>query len=121
MRMSQKREEWGLFDFEGIEPVAAEIDKARDLFVEALKTDTLPEQSKLSDQALKLAYSAGEQLSHFHAELFLVRRKQSNGFSKRQIGCLIDITNTSDGYRQRLREGFDFAYLPIPWRSVEPK
>ncbi len=121
MRINQKREEWGLYDFDGIEPVATEVDKARDLFVEALKTDELPAQHKLAEQALQVAFNAGEQLSHFHAELFLARRRQSNGFSKRMIGCRIDIANTSEGYRQRLREAFDFAYLPISWRAVEPK
>ena len=39
MRINQKREDWGLFDFDGFEPIAAEIDKARDLFIEAVKAD----------------------------------------------------------------------------------
>src|SRR5262245_8886801 len=47
MRINQKREEWGLYDFDGIEPVAAEINKARDFFVEALKADSAADLNKL--------------------------------------------------------------------------
>ncbi len=121
MRINQKREEWGLFDFEGVEPVAAEIDRARDLFVEALKADAPPDQTRLAEQALQVAFTAGEQLSHFHAELFLNRRRQAHAFSKRPIGCRIDVMNGSEAYRARLKEAFDFVYLPVPWRMVEPK
>jgi len=120
-RINQKREDWGLFDFEGIEPVAAEIDKARDLFVDALKADSVPEQSRIAEQALKFAFLAGEQLTHFHADLLLSRRKQSRAFSKRIIGCTIDLGNQSEAYRRRFREAFDFAHLPIAWRAVEPR
>jgi GH35 family endo-1,4-beta-xylanase len=121
MRMSQKREDWGLFDFEGFQPVAAEIDRARDLFVEAVKEDDFAAQFRTAEKALQLAINAGEKLSHFHAEIFLSRRKQSHAFSRRTIGCTLDPRITSDAYRQSLKDGFDFAHLPISWRVLEPK
>lgn len=121
MRINQKREDWGLFDFDGVEGVSAEIDEARDLMVEALKADDGVKQTRVAGEALRLAVSAGERLSLFHADIFLTRRKQAHAFSRRTIGCAIDIGNTSEAYRQRLKEAFDFAYMPIPWRSVEPK
>lgn len=121
MRISQKREEWGLFDFDGFEPVAAEIDKARGLFVEALKTDAPADQTRIAERALQTAILSGEQLSHFYAELFLTRRKQAHAFSKRAIGCTVDIAKTSDEYRQALHANFDYAYLPISWCELEPK
>lgn len=121
MRISHKREEWGLFDFDGVEPVAEEIEKARRLFVQALTADTVEDQYRLAEQSLEVAIIAGEQLSHFHAELFLTRRKQAKAFGKRVIGCMIDPTNTSEAYRKRLAGAFDFAFLPLPWREVEPK
>jgi len=121
MHINQKREDWGLFDFEGVEPVSADIDKARDLMVEALKTDEPAKQAAVAGEALKVAMAAGERLSLFHADIFLSRRKQAHAFSRRSIGCAIDLNNTTEAYRQRLREAFDFAYLPIPWRIVEPK
>lgn len=121
MRMSQKREDWGLFDFDGFQPVAAEIDRARDLFVEAIKQDDFAEQFRLAEKALQLSIVAGEKLSHFHADIFLSRRKQNHLFSRRTLGCTLDPRNTSDTYRQLLKDGFDFAHLPIPWRLLEPK
>ena len=121
MRIAQKREDWGLFDFDGIEPVAAAIDKARDLFVEAMKTDSLEQQAKIADESLQLAIVAGEQLSQFHASIFLARRKQTRQFTRRTIGCSVDLANTSDAYRAKLRESFDYVCLPIPWQMVEPK
>lgn len=121
MRINQKREEWGLFDFDGIEPVADEITKARDLFVEALKADEDREQTRLAEQALQLAFIAGEQLTHFHADLFLNRRRQSLGFGKRNVGCTVELSNATEAYRIRFKEGFDYAYLPLSWRVLEPK
>ena len=120
-RINQKREDWGLFDFEGVEPVAAQIDKARDLFIVALCADTPVEQSKAAEEALKVAFVAGEQLSQFHADLFLARRKQSPGFTKRVFGCTIDLHNNAEEYRERFKESFDFAYIPVPWGMIEPK
>ncbi|MBI4580130.1 MAG: endo-1,4-beta-xylanase [Planctomycetes bacterium] len=121
MRINQKREDWGLFDFGGFQPVAAEIDRARDLFVAAIKEDDAASQFRIAEKALQLAVVAGERLSHFHADIFLTRRKQSHAFSRRTIGCTVDPTSTSDAYRQHLKDGFDFAHLPIPWRLLEPK
>jgi len=120
-RINHKREDWGLFDFEGVEAVAAGIEKARDVFIEALKLDDLAAQTKVAENALKAAILAGEQLSLFHADIFLTRRKQSHAFTRRTIGCSVDLGNTSDVYRQRLQEAFDFAQMAIPWRLVEPK
>ena len=121
MRMSHKREEWGLFDYEDAAPVGVEMDRARDLFVEALKADSHPEQSELAGQALAVGFNAGEALTRFHAELFLERRKQARAFTRRTFGCTIDPSNTSEAYRERLVEAFDFVHLPIPWRMLEPE
>jgi GH35 family endo-1,4-beta-xylanase len=120
-RINQKREDWGLYDFEGTEAVIGQVDKARDLFIEALKTDGLVEQSRVAHEALKLAMIAGEQISHFHADLFLTRRKQSHGFTRRTIGCAIDLASENETYRERLKEAFDYAHLPVPWRLIEPQ
>lgn len=121
MRISQKREDWGLFDFDGFQQIAAEIDSARDLFIEALKDDDFSRQFRTAEKALQVAIVAGEKLSHFHAEIFLTRRKQSRAFTRRTIGCTIDPTNTTEAYRQALKDGFDFIQMPISWRLLEPK
>ena len=121
MRISLKREDWGLFDFEGVEPVTAEIERGRDLLVEALKADTPEQQAQLGNESLAAAVSAGEKLSHFHASIFLARRKQIHAFTRRTFGCTVDLANTTDEYRKALKANFDYVFLPLPWRAVEPK
>jgi len=121
MRINQKREDWGLFDFDGVEEIVGEIYQARDLFIEAMKTDSPADKSVIAEKALKAAIIGSEKLSHFHADIFLNRRKQTHAFSKQTIGCAIDVTNTTEGYRKILSEGFDYAYLSMPWSMVEPK
>ena len=120
LRISLRREEWGLFDFEGMDALSTEINKSRDLFVESLKANTPDKQSALGNQALALSMVAGEKLSHFHADILLSRRKQMHAFTRNTFGCAVDVTNTADAYRQALRVGFDFAYIPIPWSAIEP-
>ncbi|MCL2330565.1 MAG: endo-1,4-beta-xylanase, partial [Phycisphaerae bacterium] len=121
MRINQKREDWGLFDFDGFEAIATEIDNARDLLIEAVIEDDFSKQHKMACKALQMAVMVSDRLSHFHAELFLARRKQMNGFTKRTIGCSIDPRNTMDVYKQLVKVGMDFVHLPISWRSLEPK
>ena len=121
MRISLKREDWGMFDFEGVEALNAEYEQGRDLLVEALKADSIAQQCVLGDKALQIAVQAGERLSRFHAEMFLARRKQIHAFTRRTIGCAIDPANGAEPYRQALKENFDFLYLPLSWRILEPK
>ncbi|GMU21243.1 MAG: hypothetical protein AMXMBFR13_13360 [Phycisphaerae bacterium] len=121
MRINQKREDWGLFDFEGIEKVSSELEKARDLLVDALKADDGAQQAVTANAALQMAVVGGERLSLFHADIFMARRKQAHAFSRRTLGCTVDLANSVEAYRQRFRECFDFAYLPMHWRVIEPK
>lgn len=121
MRISLKREDWGLFDFDGVESLNSEYEAGRDLLVEALKAGSPSEQSQLGDKALQVAVSMGEKLSRFHAELFLARRKQIHAFTRRTLGCTVDLLNGAETYRQAIKDSFDFAHLPIPWRTLEPK
>ena len=45
-RINQKREDWGLYDYDGVETISEQIDKARDLFIRALQYDALAEQAR---------------------------------------------------------------------------
>ena len=101
MRISLKREDWGLFDFEGIEPLNAEYEIGRDLLVDALKADSPVQQSQLGDKALQVAIQMGEKLSRFHAELFLARRKQIHAFTPPNAG----VHHRSNQRRGRLSTG----------------
>jgi len=120
LRISLRREEWGLYDFEGMDALAAEIDKSRDLFVEALKADTPQQQSVLGNRSLQAGMVAGEKLSRFHADILLTRRKQMHAFVRNTFGCAVDTGNSAEGYRTALRSACDFAYISIPWSEVEP-
>jgi endo-1,4-beta-xylanase len=121
LRIAQKREDWGLYDFEGSEDISARVDKARDLLIEAFKADSGAEAARYGDDALREAVVAGEELAQFHAEIFLRRRVQSDALGRQTVGCVIDPDNTGEIYQKRFLEGFDFATLPVYWRDIEPK
>jgi hypothetical protein len=121
MRISQKREDWGLFDFVGVEPITCKIDEARELFISALQNADSPKAADLAEQGLHLALPAGEELSLFHADIFLSRRKAAGQFGRRTCGCVLNAQVASETYRRRLLEAFDFVTLPTVWRQIEPK
>jgi len=117
MRISHKREDWGLYDFPEGATVYEEIDAARRLLVEALTAPDDAAAARHGDGALAAAVKAGEAVSSFHADVFLQRRQ----FGKRTLGCRIDPSQNTDVYVQRLIEAFDFAVVPLCWSAMEPK
>lgn len=122
LRIDHKREEWGLFDYPGIDALNAELDEARASFVAALQSADDPARAAAyAEHSLEASMRVGDRMSLFHAEIFLGRRRQTRAFNRRPFGCLIDTTNTAEAYRKRLREAFDFAHLPVTWRDIEPK
>ncbi len=121
MRIDQKREEWGLFDYPGTEELSAQLKRARDCFVAALQGVSPGEVAQWADEALRASIILGERLSLFHADVFLNRRRQTHAFNRRPFGCMLDPANTTEPYRRRVREAFDFVSLPMLWRSIEPK
>jgi hypothetical protein len=121
MRLSVKREEWGLFDYSGMDEIAARIDAARDAFVSALQTVEDPEKTaRLADESLKHGLAAGEEMSHFHADVFIGRRQQSGGFGRPFLGVSAPVGNTSPTLARRIAEVFDFVRLPFIWREIQP-
>ena len=121
MRISQKREDWGLYDFEGTDEIAHDIDASRDKLIEGLQADKPEDAASISEAGLVLSLNASERLTAFHAEIFLNRRKQIGGFPRRLLGAGIDISCTNDSYRKRLLDAFDYVHVPINWREVEPR
>ena len=121
MRTELKREDWGLFDLEGFAQLDAGIVRARNLLIEALKADNEAAAAGIADKALALAVLKGEEMSLYHAEIFLRRRCQMGGFNRRLFGCWADLGAGSDVYRRRLINAFDFVTVPLPWRFIEPK
>lgn len=122
MRLAQKREDWGLFDYKDAGEINDEFLAARDKFIESLKADDPAEAASLADECLDEAVTLGEKIALFHAEIFLTRRRASNmSVARTGFGCTIDLLSTSEDYRQRVQETFDFISVPIPWKHVEPK
>ena len=119
-RISQKIEDWGLLDYEGTEPIVAQVQEARELLIKALQADSPADMAALGDQALARAVQASEALSRFHAEVFLERRKQTGGFPRRVFGCSIDLDKPTELAHKRLSGAFDFVTVPFVWRDIEP-
>lgn len=121
MRISLKREEWGLFDYSGMDEIAAQIDQARDLFLAALQnSEDSRAAARLADQSLAVGLAASESMSRFHASVFLSRRLQGGGLPRNYLGIAL----TPDGSRpplERFKDVFDFVRVPFVWRRIQPK
>lgn len=120
MRISLKREEWGLFDYPGMDSLAADIDRARELFLDALSNvEDGPRAARLADSSLELSLQAGDRLSMFHANVFLQRRRQAAGFSKPFLGASLGAP--APPILSTLKEALDFVRLSFRWRDIQPK
>lgn len=121
MRVSVKREEWGLYDYSGMEAISADIDRARDAFIAALQHIDAPEKAaRLADEALAVGLTAGEAMSRFHATVFLSRRRQTGGFAKPYLGVSIPPAFRNAVLARKLTETFQFARVPLVWREIQP-
>ena len=122
MRISCKREEWGLFDFPGMEDVSKQIDEARDLFITALEhRDSDDDATEAAEQALNHAMWASDALTRFHAAVFLRRRHQSNGFGHPFLGAAVPGHLPDPGICRQLAGNLDYVRLPFTWRHIQPK
>ncbi|MBI4717608.1 MAG: endo-1,4-beta-xylanase [Planctomycetes bacterium] len=120
LRISQKLEDWGLLDFEGAQGILGDVERAREVLIQALQADTPAEAAERGEKALSLAVQASETLARFHSEAFLVRRQQTGALPRRLFGCGIHLDRPSDAARQKLLSAFDFVTVPITWREIEP-
>lgn len=120
MRLNHKLEEWGMAEYAGAAELIAKVDEGRDLLIKALQADTPAEAAATGDEALRVAVKTSEELTRYHAEVFLKRRSQTGGFGKRTFGCSVHLDEPTETLRKRLRQTFDFVTLPIIWRDVEP-
>ncbi|MBL8880602.1 MAG: endo-1,4-beta-xylanase [Phycisphaerales bacterium] len=122
MRISLKREEWGLFDYSGMEEISASIDQARDSFVAAMEAQPdVSAVARLSDRSLEQSVLASERMSRFHASVFLGRRHQSGGFSRQFLGAAAPPVANKTALLRRAAEVIDFLRIPMTWRELQPK
>ena len=122
MKIVQKQEDWNLFDFPKAEKFQQSFHESQELFAEALgKLDQPAEAAKLADRSLALALELSEQISVFHGDLLLNRRRQANQFARHIIGCRVDPRVQNQKYRDTLTSSFDYAVLPMPWKHLQPE
>ncbi len=121
MKIVQKQEDWNLFDFPKTEKFQTTFREAQGLFAEALAhIDKPPTASKLADRSLAVALELSEDLSRFHAELLLSRRKANGALPRHLFGCRVDWTIKNQKYRDSICEMCDFVVLPMPWKLLQP-
>lgn len=121
MRIAQKMEEWGLFDHPGLAEVAKHLNRARDLFIEAVKATDPAEAARFADESLSVGIPGSEAMARVHADLFL--QKKRNGTSARRgFGVKLPVSKISlDTAFTRLKEFSDVVSVPMPWRSLQPR
>src|SRR5206468_1343284 len=104
------------------EKFAARFKEAQVMFAEALgKLHEPREAASIADKALEIAVDLSEELSLFHAELLINRRRTSNAFAKHIFGCRVDSTIQNQRYKDILTEYFDYAVLPMSWKQLQPE
>lgn len=120
MRISVKREEWGLYDYPGMDHIAERIDQARERFVLSLGRAHRPEEAaRLADEALALSLVASEELCQFHANVFLTRRQNAGNFSRDFLGVTVSPQLSEMALARPLARTFDFVRIPLVWRSIQ--
>lgn len=122
MRIMQKQEDWSLFDFPKAERFTTKFHDAQTLFSEALgRLDEGGEAAKLADQSLIMALDLSEELSGFHGDLLLGRRRAANAFVKHIFGCKVDYQVQNERYKEIASTQFDYVVLPMSWKRLQPQ
>ncbi len=132
MRISHKREDWGLYDYPEDGGIYGQIDAARDLLVAAMTAENDKIAAARADDALAAGVKAGEALSSLHAEIFLSKRRQSGEQPcETPLGCRLEpakcFGESTEGETdpetriERIGDSFDFVSVPMSWRRTEPR
>jgi hypothetical protein len=121
MRIAQKIEEWGVFDHPGLAEVIKHLNRARDLFIDALKADSPGEAARLADDSLSVGIPASEAMARVHADLFL-QKKRNGGANRRGLGVKLPLgVNLSEAMQAKVRDFSDVVSVPMPWRGLQPR
>lgn len=122
LRISVKCEEWGLFDYPGMEEIDAGVRAAREKFIAALQAARDPQAcARLADEALVLACAASAQMCEFHANVFLTRRRSASGFSRNYLGATLSPACSKGRLPEAVAKVLDFVRVPFVWREIHPK
>jgi len=118
-RIAQKREEWGIFDYDDARQLNEQFEELLKRFVESLKAETPAQAASIAAETLSEGITLGEKIALFHADIFLNRRKALGQVGARTgFGCTVNLASESPAYQDRLRDSFDFISLPMPWKPT---
>lgn len=122
MKLVQKQEDWNLFDFPKAEKFVQRLRELQDRFADALaKSDEPVAAAQIADEVLASAITLAEELTMFHCDLLIQRRRQAGGFVRHIFGCRVDVGVQNQKYREMLSGSFDYAVLPTPWKILQPQ
>ncbi|MBI9017725.1 MAG: endo-1,4-beta-xylanase [Phycisphaerae bacterium] len=122
LKISQKREEWGLTDLALTEKHHELLDESLEQFINAICNIDEPRlAADFADQALIYAMQAGEQIALAHANGLLEKRLSNHGIGRYSFGCCFDLNRMTDvNYLKVIKEKFSFVTIPVSWRSLQP-
>ncbi len=120
MRILQKLEDWGLFDYPQMEKIGELLEAARKLFIRALQNETMPAKAAdFADNSLQLSMEAGEMLAKFHALRMLGPRIQNGGISRKVFGCRLPAGISLDQLSPDILANLNFIQIPISWADIQ--
>lgn len=121
MKLVQKWEDWNLFDFPRAEKYQQAFREVQEKLAEALGQLGDPAvASKTADEALNMGVKLSEDISLFHGELLLNRRKTAGQFGRIIFGCRVDSAVQNQKYKDLIAGQMDYACVPMPWRQMQP-
>lgn len=121
MRIIQKREDWGLFDYPEGAAVYKQIDLARDHLVAAMTAEDALTATKHADASIAAGLKAAEAIAALHADVCIKRREPTGSFARRPFGCRILPAHCTDAALTRATDAFDFVTLPCDWVTTQPQ
>ena len=122
MKIVQKLEDWNFFDFPKAEKLLQKFHESQEFFSDALmKLDDPAAAAKLADESLAEAIGLADELTMFHCDLLITRRRQAAAFVKHIFGCRVDVSIQNQKYRDMLAGNFDYGMLPMPWKMLQPQ
>ncbi len=123
MTLYNKCEDWGMFEIRPEHSIAQHMEKARQLFIEALCfTESDPGKcDEMARQSIVAAIDGSEELAIVHADLLLNRRRSTGSLPRHLIGCGTPLKQRHARLREGIRAHFDFLSLPTPWKLLNPE
>jgi len=122
LRSWRKKDDWG-YAYRGPTPEFADgFDGVKASMARVMSlAPTSPEVDALAAEALKEILQLGEDLTLEHAKRGLLYRRNHRELVDLDFGCWVDLDCHDKNYQDRLFESFNYATLPLDWRTVEPR